>query len=79
MVDSPDDTSPERFSMKLSMPGFASFVFLSTDDFVCVALSKDLEYLEVRRDSLLTFAETEGIATGFSIMGLLLSVLPGPK
>ena len=59
------------------MPGVASFVFLSTDDFVCLDLSKDLEFLEVTRDSLLTFAETEGTTTVFAILGLLLSVLLG--
>ena len=77
MEDSSDNSSADSFSLKLSMPGVASFVFLSTDDFVCLALSKNLEYLEVTRDSLLTFVETEGTPTVFAILGLLLSVLLG--
>ena len=78
MADSSDNPSADRFSLKLSMPGVASFGFLSTDDFVCLVLSKDLEYLEVARDSLLTFGEAEGTTTVFDILGLLLSVLLGP-
>ena len=78
MADSSDIPSADSFSLKLSMPGVASFVFLSTDDFVCLTLSKDLECLEVTRDSLLTFAEAEGTTTVFVTPGLLLSALLGP-
>ena len=60
------------------MPGAASFVFLSIDVFVCLALSKDLEPLEVTTDSLLPFAEREGTENLFTILALLLSVLLGP-
>ena len=77
VADSSDNPYADSFFLKLSMPGVASFVFLSTDDFVCLDLSKDLEFLEVTRDSLLTFAETEGTTTVFAILGLLLSVLLG--
>ena len=75
MTDSSDNPSADSFSLELSMPEAVSFVFLSTDDFVCLALSKDLEYLEVTRDSSLEFAEDEGTKTVLSILGLLLSVL----
>ena len=77
MADSSDIPSADSFSLKLSMPGVASFVFLSTDYFICLALSIDLECLEVTRDSLLTFAEAESTTTVFAILGLLLSVLLG--
>ena len=80
MADSSDNPSANSFSLKLSMQlqGVASFVFLLTDDFVCLALSKDLEYLEVTRDFLLTVGEGDGTKAVFSILGLLLSVLLGP-
>ena len=45
---------------------------------ICLVLSKDLEYLGVTRDFLLTFAEVEGTTTVFAILWLLLSVLLGP-
>ena len=77
MADSSDDPSANSFSLKLSMPGVASFGFLSTDDFICLALSKDLEHLEVTRDFLLTFTEAEATTTVFAILGLLLSLLLG--
>ena len=75
MADSSDNPSADSFSLKLSMPGVVSFVFLC---FGCLAQSKDLEYLEVTRDSLLTFAEAEGTTTVFVPPGLLLSALLGP-
>ena len=78
MVDTSDNPSADSFSLKLSVPGVANFFFLSTYDFVCLSLSKDLEYLEVTRDSLLTFAKDEGTTTVFAILELLLSVLLGP-
>ena len=77
MADSSDIFSADNSSLKLSMPGVASLVFLSTGDFVCLALSKYLEHLEIR-DSLLTFEEAEVTKTVFAILGLLLSVLLGP-
>ena len=57
VADFSDNPSADSVSLKLSMPGVASFVFLSTDYFFCLALSKDLKYLKVTRDSLLTFAQ----------------------
>lgn len=78
MAGSSDNPSADSFSLELSMPEAVSFVFLLTDDFACLALSKDLEYLEVTRDSSLEFAKDEGTKTVFAILGLLLSVLLVP-
>ena len=78
MAGSSDNHSADSFSLKLSLIGVASFVFLSAGDFICLALLKHLEHLEVTADSLLKFAEAEGTKTVFATLGLLLSVLLGP-
>ena len=61
VADSSDNPSADSFSLKV--PGVAGFVFLSTDDFLSLALLKDFEYFEITRDPLLTFAEAEGTKT----------------